>query len=60
MSAQTEMEKEYIVEMEIGGTPVTMVPYVRNVIKNVVLGMVIPLRGYIPGAEIKIVIKQEK
>lgn len=50
---------DFDVELEFGGQPVTMVPFVEQVIKNVVLGLARPMRGYTEGTDIKIVLKHK-
>jgi len=50
---------DYAVELEFGGQPVTMVPFVEQIVRNVVLGLTKPMRGYTEGTDIKIVLKHK-
>ena len=46
------------VELTIGGEEIFMVPFVKNTIKNVVVGAVKALDGYEEGKEIVIKVKE--
>lgn len=56
----TARETGYTTEVYFNGESVSMVPFVKELICNVVLGLVRSLYGFDDGSEVKIVIKPEK
>lgn len=60
MQRERNIEKEYTVEVEFDGKPVPMVPFVQDVIKGVVLGLMRTMHGYTSDTEVKIVVKKER
>lgn len=60
MNEQIQGNNDYLVELEFNGKPVLMVPFVEEIVRNVILGLAKPMRGYTPGDEIKVIIKEIK
>jgi uncharacterized membrane protein len=60
MKTESEIDKNYIVEVEFDGEHVPMAPFVHDIIKNVILGLMKSILGYFPGKEIKIIMKQQE
>ncbi|HPO04141.1 MAG TPA: hypothetical protein PLV37_01320 [Bacillota bacterium] len=57
MNNETIKENDYVVEVQFDGKTIPMVPFVQEVIRNVVIGLMKSLRGYEHGAEIRLLIK---
>ncbi|MCL2630035.1 MAG: molybdopterin-guanine dinucleotide biosynthesis protein B [Firmicutes bacterium] len=45
------------VEVKVNGEVLTLVPFVQNILKNAVLGVIKELRGYNEGAEVEVILK---
>ena len=58
--AHSEREMDHTLELEFDGKAVQMVPFVKEIICNVVLGIARTMRGFTDDSEIKIVIKKNK
>ncbi len=56
----SEREMDHSIEVSFDGKEIPMVPFVKEIICNVILGIVKTMRGFTEDAEIRIVIKKEK
>lgn len=58
--AHKERNMEHTVELQFDGQSVPMVPFVKELIINVVLGMAKTMHGYREDTEVRLVIKKEQ
>ncbi|MDD2484535.1 MAG: hypothetical protein PHQ50_05900 [Eubacteriales bacterium] len=56
----SERETGYEVNVTFDGKEIPMVPFVKEVFCNVILGIAKTMRGYTEDTEIRIVVKKEK
>jgi len=56
----SEREMDHSLEVSFDGKEVPMVPFVKEIFCNVVLGIARTMRGFTEDSEIKIVLKKEK
>ena len=56
--AHADREMEYDIEVKIGDKEMSMLPFVKEIVGNSILGMLEALKGYEEGEDIVITIKK--